>query len=431
MSKLNIGTGQNERGDEQIKLDLQYSLVNFAEAAEELEKVKRVQIPDFARFETDFTEIKRIAKIYQHYQNLIVVGNGGAINSFRGFSSCLQNSRGQKGTAAGKKVYILNTIEPDLIQELKESCQRENSLVLIVSKSGANPVPLEIMFMFWEYPKLVVCTEGLGALYQIVKREKIDYLKYPSHKEFPHLDDRHTGISASGLVPAALLGIDVEMIYAGAKEMHGKCAPMIPVKENPALQLATAFYLLERKGYEQIFCPVYSTKLSGFLPLMIQFLHATVCKEGKGQSIFGDLAAESQHHTNQRLFGGKKNILAFFITAGQEDQRTEVKVPLNLTDIPLRGGILKDLAGIPCSKLLEFEFQGTVNDAVEKGIPVVQLHLEKITPFSVGQFLGLFQYLAIYSAYLRGVDPYGQPQVERSKEISFELIKKYSGEKGQ
>ena len=403
-----------------LKLNINNSAVNFDEAQQELEKIKNVPLPDFARFETDFKEIKRVACNYQHYRNIIVVGNGGAINSFRGFYSCLAKDK------INRRVEILNTVEPDKIKELQQTLPREKTLLIVISKSGTNPTALELLFAFWNYPKVIVCTEGLGALYQIVKREKLDYLKYPSHQEYPYLDDRHTGISASGLVPAALVGINVEEIYAGAKEMYRRCSPAVPIQENPALQLAATFYLLEKKNFEQIFAPIYSTKLYGFLPLIIQMLHETICKEGQGQTIFGDLAPESQHHTNQRFFGGKSNVLGFFITAGQEDQHSKVEIPVELTDIGLRGSILNDLNEVPYAKLLDFEFEGTFQDAVEKKIPVIQLELKEISSSSIGQFLAFFQYVAIYSAYLRGVNPLGQPQVERSKEISFELVKGYS-----
>lgn len=399
-----------------LELNLNHVRVDFKEAALELEKIKTVSLPDFARFQTDLDEIKRITRKYAHFQNVLIVGNGGAINSFRGIYSCL-------GLSSKKKVEIINTPEPDYLFELKKCYPRETSLLVIISKSGTNPTALEMLFAFHEYPILAICTEGLGALYQIVKREKLDYLKYPSEKEYPALDDRHTGISASGLVPAALLGLDLQEIYLGAKDYYQKCSPAISIEDNPALQLATIFYLLEKRGYEQIFCPVYSTKLFGFLPLIIQLLHETVCKDGKGQSVFGDLAPESQHHTNQRLFGGKKNILGFFLTAEQDDQTSRVEIPSDLTDLSLRGGILNDFAEITYSQLLDFEFKGTFNDALENKIPVVHLHLKEISPRSVGQFIAFFQYLAYYSAILRDVNPLGQPQVERSKEITFGLIK--------
>ena len=398
-------------------MNLENARIDLDLIKENIENIKKVTVPDFVRFETDFDEIERIVRIYWDYKNIILIGNGGAINSFRGFYFSLAKY------FVKKNIEIVNTVEPDYISGLKRNYAREDTLIVVVSKSGTNPTALEAMFAFWDYKKLVVCTEGLGALYKIVKREKIDYLKYPSHQEFPYLDDRHTGISASGLVPAALFGMDIKEIYRGAKEMHVKCSPHVGVEENSALKLAAVLFVLEKKGFDQIFCPVYSTRLVGFLPLIIQFMHETVCKEGKGQTIFGDLAPESHHHTNQRFFGGKKNILGLFLTVKQDDEKTYVEIKNSLNDIPIRGGLLRDFEMIPYHKLLEFEFKGVFQDAVEREIPVINLELEGITARGIGQFLGLLQYLAFYSAHLRGVNPLGQPEVERAKEISFEFVK--------
>ena len=402
-----------------MNLNLLHSLVDLKDASAELEKIKKVPVPDFVRFNTDFDTIEKTAAKYKHHKNLIVIGNGGAINSFRGFYYCLAKN------ITDKRVKIVNTPEPDFLNQLKKIYSPQDTLVLTVSKSGTNPTALQIMSAFEEYPQLVVCTEGEGALFEIVRRKNLDYVTYPSMKEFPNLDDRHTGFSASGFMPASLLDIDIRGIYQGAKEMYSLCAPDVSVENNPALKLAATFYLLEKKGFDLIFCPVYSTQLFGFLPAIIQFAHETVCKNGQGQTIFGDLAPESHHHTNQRFFGGKKNVLGFFITAGQQNNETAMNISPELADIALRSGTLGDFNKITYAKFLEFEFEGTFRDAVEKRIPVVHLGLEKITPFAVGQLLAFFQYWAMYSAYLRDVNPIGQPQVERSKEISFELIQKY------
>ena len=402
-----------------LKLNYQHSLVNLAEAKEKLEKIKNLSLPDFVKFKTDIEEIEKDTKRYQHYSNIIVIGNGGAINSFHGFYSSLAMGKSRK------KAEILNTIEPDNLNLLKSLYSRDDTLVVFVSKSGTNPTALQAMFAFWDYPKVIICTEGEGTLHKIVKREGLHYFTYPCSKEFSNLDDRHTGISASGLVPAALLGINIKEIYAGAKEMYEKCAPAVPVEENPALRLAASLYLLEKRGFIEIFCPIYSTRLHGFLPALIQTFHETVCKEGQGQTVFGDLAPESHHHTNQRLFGGKKNVLALFITAQQDDRTSMLEIPAGLTDIQLREGILHDINVLPYFRLLEFDFRGTFQDAVEKNIPAVHLELAEVSPKSVGQFLALIQYVGVYSAHLRGVDPLGQPQVERSKQISFELARNY------
>ncbi len=403
-----------------IKLNLEHSHANIEKVQAEINRIKEVPIPDFAKYKPNLAEIERVTKKYLHYKNLIIVGNGGAINSFRGFYHSL--ARGK----TTKQIEILNTVEPDYINELKAKYSPSNTLIVIVSKSGTNPTAMEILFGFKEYPKLAVCTEGDNALFKIVQKEKWDYTTYPTYQELPHLEDRHTGFMASGLTPAALVGIDIVELCEGARIMYDKCAPDVPIENNPALSLAATLYALDQKGFTEIFCPVYSTRLFGFLPGIIQMLHETACKEGKGQTIFGDLAPESQHHTNQRFFGGRNNVLGLFIHAGQDDDKSRVSIPSELFELKIRGGNLKYFDGVPYSKLLEFEFQGTLRDAIDNGIPTISIELEKLSPKSVGMFLALFQYVSVYLAHLNGVNPLGQPQVERGKDISFELVKKYS-----
>lgn len=402
-----------------LNLNLENSGIDLSAAKAQLEKFKSLPLPDFTRLSTDANAIKKFAKKYSAFKNILIAGNGGAINSFKAFYSALAKYR------TDKNVEILNTIEPDHLNDIKSNYSVKDTLLVVISKSGTNPTPLEILFVLKDYQKVFVCTEGSNALCELAKREKIDYLTYPSVSHYPSLDDRHTGLTASGLFPAALVGIDIADLYSGAEEMYKKCSSTIALSKNPALQLATAFYLLEKKGFVEIFCPVYSTKIASFLPLLTQFMHETVCKNETGQSFFGGVAPESQHHTNQRLFGGRKNIIAFFITTGQQDVKTQINIPGGLKNIPLRESTLGVFDKIPCSALLDFEFKGTVHDAVEKKIPAIHLNLAEVSPRSVGQLVALFQYVAVYSAYLRNVNPFGQPQVERSKEITFELVKKY------
>jgi glucose-6-phosphate isomerase len=208
--------------------------------------------------------------------------------------------------------------------------------------------------------------------------------------------------------------------------MYARCAPSVRIEENPALQLACVLYLLEKKRYSEIFCPIYSSKLACFSNLIVQLMHESVCKKGRGQTIYCADAPESQHHTNQRFFGGKKNVLGLFVTVNeQHDSGSRVKVPEPIKHIAVRGGTLGDIDNVPYHKSLEFEFEGTFRDAVSKKIPCIRLSLDKISAFSVGEFTGFWHYVAVYSAILRDVNPYDQPEVEYSKEISFELRKRH------
>jgi glucose-6-phosphate isomerase len=207
--------------------------------------------------------------------------------------------------------------------------------------------------------------------------------------------------------------------------MYKKCAPDVDIKNNPALQLAAALYLLEKKAYDQIFTSIYSSRLVKFLSLMVQLIHESSCKDGKGQTIYGDMGPETQHHSNQRFFGGKKNAVGLFVTVCDDDQKTKIKIPEKLKDIKLKDSTLRELDNLNLCKALEFEFLGTRDDAVNNKIPIIHIHLDKITPESIGEYLALWQYIAVYSSWLRDVNPFDQPHVEESKRISFEYLKRH------
>ncbi|MBW2964705.1 hypothetical protein KY363_04560, partial [Candidatus Woesearchaeota archaeon] len=107
----------------------------------------------------------------------------------------------------------------------------------------------------------------------------------------------------------------------------------------------------------------------------------------------------------------------------QDDMQSKVVVPDSVKKISVREGKVGDINGVPYAKSLSFEFQGTYQDAVNKKIPVAQVSIDKVSPFSIGELMGFWHYVAVYSSWLRDVDPFDQPQVESSKELSFLLRK--------
>jgi len=400
-----------------IELRLEHSTVterDFSNLREELAEIRVLEKPPFTSQETNFPELEKKLKPFMKYKNIILVGNGGSINSFKAFFGAIAKGRTEKN------LEIICTMEPDFLNEVKAKYSKEDSLVLVISSSGVNIGAIEIMLYFKEYRKLIITLPDQGALIEIARKQKIPFLPAPK------LCDRFAGASSYAFIPAMLFGIKAEKILEGAREMYDKCSPLTPIERNPALQLSAALYELEHKGFTELFVPVYSARITAFLPLIIQLIHETLAKEGKGLTVFGDLAPESQHHTNQRFFGGRKNIAGLFIKIErQADEKSKVTVPGELKKIKLRDGTTGELNGVPYLKALEFEFKGTLEDSVKHGIPSIILSIDSVNEFSAGELIAFLHYFAFYSAVLRKVNPFEQNQVEESKRISFEYRKKF------
>ena len=174
--------------------------------------------------------------------------------------------------------------------------------------------------------------------------------------------------------------------------------------------------------------PFYSSRLFPFSNLIVQLCHESFGKEGKGQTYFAHEAPESQHHTNQRFFGGRKNIAGFFVSSASSQTALQTHVPENLQTVPLKDQTLEILDQIPLQEALQYEREATIADAQLQNIPLAELILEEISEHHLGQLIAFWQMYAIYSSLLRAVNPYDQPQVESSKKISFAKREQYKGE---
>lgn len=360
--------------------------------------------PRFARYEPDLEEIKEKAS-EKDFENLVVIGNGGSITSFRAYLyAFLPEIR--------KDVRLVTTMDPDYLNRLSRELDGEETLVVPISKSGETVGVIEALMFFMErgYEVLPVTSDNDGALRSIVEKEGLDWIEHPD------IGGRFTGAVETGLVPAALAGMDVDEIRSGAEEMYEKLGPG---KDNAAKELALELYEAEKGGYTDILAPFYSTRLFGFYPLFVQLMHETVCKNGEGMTVYGDLGPEYQHHTNQRMFGGEENIVPFFFRT-ETHEHAEIEVPEGLEDVDIRGKKLGDLEQNSYSEALKSEYLGVKHAVDDEERPNVTLTLEELSYSSAGELIAFLQYLAVYSAWFRGVNPFNQPDVEKSKNIGFE-----------
>jgi glucose-6-phosphate isomerase len=375
---------------------------------EDIGSVKLPETPEFVTYEPDFALIKKYADEYRQYQNILILAHGGSITSFYGFYNALKYQ-------AKKKCYFLSTVDPDYIWELKQELKSENTLVIAISKSGENTTQMEMLMQFAAFP-LVIVTGKSSPLRAAAEKLKARIVLHPT------IGGRYTGLTEVALLPAGIVGLDVEGLYQGAKRFYDLYA-----KDNLAWKMASIFYQLEQKGFVDVFMPFYSHNLFAMSNLIVQLCHESFGKNGKGQTYFAHEAPESQHHTNQRFFGGRKNICAIF-TGSETFLHPTVNVfPAAVHSVQMKGRALFDISKIPLEKSLNFELAGTLEDARISGIPVANLTLAGFSAGEIGGLAAFWQLYAVYSSVLRDVDPFDQPQVENSKNISFDKRLGYKG----
>jgi glucose-6-phosphate isomerase len=367
----------------------------------DIKSIKLPDVPEFVKYEPDFGLMKKLAEEYQKYENVLVIGHGGSITSFYGIYSALKEQ-------AKKKAYFLSTVDPDFIWELKKELKPENTLVISVSKSGETTTQIEMLMQFADFPLLVITGKN-SALRAIGEKLNAKIILHPT------IGGRYTGMTEVGLVPAAICGLDVEILYKGAKKFYDLYS-----RDNLAWKAASVLFQLEEKGFVDVFMPFYSHNLFPMSAIIVQLCHESFGKDGKGQTYFAHEAPESQHHTNQRFFGGTKNICGFFTTVENFLHPTVNIFPTQTHSVQIKGHSLFDINKIPLEKAVDFEALGTMDDARISGIPTTHLSVSGFNADEIGQLLGFWQLYAVYSSVLRKVDPFDQPQVENSKKISFD-----------
>jgi len=263
---------------------------------EKLDVSKLPDTPAFLIAKMDFDNIEKIADQYSQYKNILLVGHGGSVSSFYGMYHALKEQ-------STKRAYVLSTIDPDYISELKEFLKPEETLVIAISKSGETVTQMEALLQFSEYP-LIFITGLVGPLEELGKT-----LSAKSVLHLP-ISGRFTGLTEVALVPAAICGFDIRAMHAAAEKMYDQFT-----LDNDAFKAASIAFQLEQNGFVDVFMPIYDSHLFPLNHLIIQLCHESFGKDEKGQTYFAHHAPESQHHTNQRFFGGRKNIAGWFISS--------------------------------------------------------------------------------------------------------------------
>ncbi len=364
--------------------------------------------PYFAAERADVAGMEAKLKAAEGKEHVVVIGNGGSIRNVWALYLALS----EQGFA--RKLHLLDgTDMSGLLGELLReggAFNPENTLIVPVSKSGEteNVIQETALLMERGYPALAITSSGPSKLAAMVAEANLE--------AFPHPDEvggRFTAAQNNALLPLAMLEGDTKLageIDAAFADAHEKLKVSSPLNENMAKHLALEMWRAEQAGYTEVFMPIYAHALSGAGELIVQLVHESYCKGGHGQTILWAGAPESQHHTNQRYFGGRDNVVGLSLCVGrfQEDEA-------------LAGGVT-------CTEFLHLEHAGVAAEAESRGTPHMVLTLDSLAVADVCGLIALWQWAAVYGGLLRGVNPFDQPAVEGSKQTTLEMFEGFGEE---
>lgn len=374
----------------------------------------------------EFRRIQAAAKkIQSDSQALVVIGIGGSYLGARGVIECLCSPNYNLKKKNTPNIYFVgNGLDNDQLAEVEELLEGQDFSVNVISKSGTTTEPA-VAFRFFR--RLLEKKYGAEAaawrIYATTDRQK-GALKAlaaaEGYESFVVPDDiggRYSVLTAVGLLPIAVAGIDIEQLMAGAKSMMDTCAAA-DMEKNPAWQYAGARYELQHRGLEIEVLACFDPFFRFMAEWWKQLYGESEGKEGKGLFPASVEYTADLHSMGQYLQEGRRNMFETVVRFAP--RADELTVPYDEEN----GDGLNFLAGKTMSDLKQQAMDGTLLAHVEGGVPNTRIGCGERNAFTLGELIYFFCYACGLSGYLLDVNPFDQPGVEAYKKNMFALLGK-------
>ena len=315
-----------------------------------------------------------LAKDGRAHTDVVLLGMGGS-------SLCPDVLRNTFGAIKGHpKLHVLDTTDPATILSVRSKIRIGSTLFIVASKSGETTETLSHFAYFWEQTKgkgrqFAAITDPGSGLEKLAKENDFRWI-FPNP---PDIGGRYSALSYFGLVPGALMGINVVEMLERATEMAQSCADSVPVEKNPGVWLGAVMGRLALQGRNKVTL-ITSPKVATFGYWVEQLIAESTGKEGKGiVPIEGEPLGKPAMYGDDRLF-------VYMRTA---------------TDPPNRAVQALEKAGQPVITL-------TMRDKLDLG----------------GEFFRWEVATAIAGSIL-GIDAFDQPNVQESKDNTKKVLAQF------
>lgn len=382
----------------------------------------------------EFARIKQAAaKIQGDSEVLIVIGIGGSYLGARAAIEMLSNSFYNLQTKEQRKtpqvLFAGNNISSTYVKHLLQLIEGRDWSINVISKSGTTTEPaiafrifraeLEKKYGKEEARKRIYATtdKAKGALKSLATAEGYESFIIPDD-----VGGRYSVLTAVGLLPIAVAGIDIDAMMQGAAD--ASVAYSKPeLAENEAYQYAAIRNSLYRKGKVTEILVNYEPNLHFVSEWWKQLFGESEGKDFKGIYPASVDFSTDLHSMGQFIQQGNRNIFETVIQVSE--------VPEHITIEAEEGDLdgLNFLAGKTMDFVNKKAFQGTLLAHTDGQVPNLIVNLQDMSPYTFGYMVYFFEKACAISGYLLGVNPFDQPGVEAYKTNMFALLGKPGYEK--
>ncbi len=372
----------------------------------------------------EFARIQAAAKkIQQQSQVLVVIGIGGSYLGARAVIEVIKsNNYNLKKKDTPDVFFAGNGLSTDALLELLELIGDRDFSVNVISKSGTTTEPAVSFRIFKGLLEKKYGKEGARERIYATTDKARGALKgladAEGYEEFVVPDDvggRFSVLTAVGLLPIAVAGVDIEALMGGARQAMEELS--VPGLDNPAWQYAAARHGLYQSGKAIEVLAGYEPRFRFFAEWWKQLYGESEGKDGKGLFPASVEFTADLHSMGQYIQDGER---VMFETVVKFEPDGEYAIPND----PANVDGLNFLSGKPLAFVAEQAMRGTILAHVDGGVPNVLIEMPKITAQSIGYLIYFFEYVCGLSGHLLEVNPFNQPGVEAYKKNMFALLGK-------
>lgn len=380
--------------------------------------------------EEEFTRIQTTAeKIRRESDVCLVVGIGGSYLGPRAAIELLQgvNRNLNRDSADPQILFAGNNLSTRYWQELMGLLAEKEVSLIVISKSGTTTEPaIAFRHLRWMLERKYGTDEANRRIYAItdpeegVLRQMVREQGWESFAIPADVGGRFSVLTAVGLLPMAVAGIDIREVMQGAAEAAEEYAP--GSLENPVCLYAALRNLLYRKGKQVELLASFEPGFCAFARWWQQLMGESEGKDGKGLfPATAELTADL-HSLGQLIQQGERNLFETMVRFDGPEQEMRL-----IADVRNLDG-LNYLEGKTLAFVEEQAFLGTVSAHADGGVPVIVMDCGQLDAQKVGELFYFLELSCAVSAYVLGVNPFDQPGVEQYKQNMFALLGKPGAE---
>ncbi len=375
---------------------------------------------------TEFEQIKKSAEIIKKKCDIfVVIGIGGSYLGARAVIEFIRSPYYNNMKKDTPDIYFAGcNISADSLNELLAICEGKDICINVISKSGTTTEPAIAFRVFRSLlEKKYGVEEARERIFVTTDQDRGTLKQFSTEKGYQTFvvpDDvggRFSVLTAVGLLPIAVAGIDVDALMKGAQD-SANAYKSSSIDENDCYKYAAIRNILYNKGKSTEILVGYEPSSQLFNEWWKQLYGESEGKDQKGIFPASVIFSTDLHSLGQYIQDGRRNLFETVLCI--EKTKTAFEIPYDSSNVDG----LNFLAGKDMDEVNKTAMQGTLFAHVDGGVPNILLNLADKSAYSVGYLIYFFELACAISGYLLGVNPFDQPGVEAYKKNMFALLGK-------